>query len=205
MPRRRPRRSWVVPRRARGHAGHRGRAAELREYLPKEASDFQEALGAMVGRPFRTFSRRRDGSEIPTEMVLGVVETDTGQVFTGTVRRRNAPSLSRWSALTATLFDTLKQSDPAGSATTSSSGPWGASSTATWRRCGRSTPTAGWSAGVSGRTRDRSPGTVPVARSPEAFGEVSLPAYVLGTGEPLWVPDLAADNRFAPGPRRARD
>jgi PAS domain S-box-containing protein len=173
----------------------------LREYLPKEASDFQGALGAMVGRPFRTFSRRRDGSEIPTEVVLGVVETDTGLVFTGTVRRRHAPSLSRWSALTATLFDTLNQLDPAGSSDDQLLEALGHQ-----LDCDLATL---WALDGDGRLVCRSvwsnvvsdpQGRFKVARSPETFNEVSLPQYVLRTGEPLWVPDLAADNRFAPGP-----
>ena len=170
----------------------------LREYLPAEASGFHEALGAMVGQPIRTFSRRRDGLEIPTEVVLGVVETDTGEVFTGTVRHRRAPSLSRWSALTATLFDTLNYSDPDVSTDDRLLEALGRQ-----LQCDLATL---WALDQEGRLVRRSlwsnptndpEGRFTAARSPD---EVSLPYHVLETGEPLWVPDLAADTRFAPGP-----
>ncbi len=175
--------------------------ARLRKYLPAEASSFPETLGAMVGRPFRTFARRYDGSEIPTEMMLGVVHTDQGELFTAVMRRRTAPHLSRWSALTATLFDTLNRLDPDVSVDDQLLEALGRQ-----LRCDLATL---WALDTAGRLVCRAIWSNPTrdpedrfrsARSPEVFAEVSLPHHVLRTGEPIWVPDLGADSRFAPGP-----
>ena len=175
--------------------------ARLRKYLPAEASSFPETLGAMVGRPFRTFARRHDGSEIPTEMMLGVVHTDQGELFTAVMRRRTAPHLSRWSALTATLFDTLNRLDPDVSVDDQLLEALGRQ-----LRCDLATL---WALDTAGRLVCRAIWSNPTrdpedrfrsARSPEVFAEVSLPHHVLRTGEPIWVPDLGADSRFAPGP-----
>jgi PAS domain S-box-containing protein len=172
----------------------------LRPYVPGGAS-MRAQVEPLVGKPLRVLSSRNDGSELPTEVVLSLAGHEQDQVVIATIRPRAVAHLSRWSKLTATLFDTLGQSDPDISSDAQLLRVLGV-------QLGFDVTTL-WALTPHGTLRCRHvwsdpladpEGRLRAARSPSPASEVTLPHHVLASGEPLWIPDLSDDPRFSAGP-----
>jgi PAS domain S-box-containing protein len=173
----------------------------LQDYLPTGAEAVRTAIGPLTGRPVRISSRRKDNTEFSTELVLSLVECVDGPIVVAAIRSRTVSHLSRWSELTATLFDALSHLEPEASPDTQLLKLLG-----TQLGCHM---TSLWALTPNGQLRFREVWSDPEsdpqgqfrsARAESLVDEISLPQYVLSSGEPLRVPNLRRDERFAAGP-----
>jgi PAS domain S-box-containing protein len=173
----------------------------LQDYLPAGTKAVRTAMKPLTGRPVRISSRRKDGSEISTELVLSLVECVDGPIVVAAIRLRMASHLSRWSELTATLFDALSHLEPQISPDAQLLKLLG-----TQLGCDM---TSLWALTSNGQLRFREVWSDPEsdpqgqfrsARAESVVDEVNLPQYVLSSGEPLRVPNLRQDERFSVGP-----
>jgi PAS domain S-box-containing protein len=175
----------------------------LRNWHPdaEGSAPIMATLAQLAGRPLRVSTLRHDGSEIPTDLILSIITGPHAPVLLATIRNRDVGHLTRWSRLTATLFDTLGAADSDRSPDTQLVEVLGT-------QLGFEMATL-WALTDDGEPYCRAVWTDPdrdpehrlwAARSPDSWVGVNLPQHVLGTGEPLWVPVLAEDARFARGP-----
>lgn len=171
----------------------------LRADLPI-GTDVRVEVERLVGKQLSTLSRRRDGTEIPTEVVLSLIGRGSEQLVIGSIRPRTNAHLSRWSELTAMLFDTLGQADADTSADAQLLRVLGQQlnfDVATlWALTSHGILLCRhvWSDPVTDPH-----GRLSVARPSSSEPGASLPHHVLSSGEPLWIPDLSGDPRFSAG------
>ncbi|HLH99895.1 MAG TPA: PAS domain-containing protein, partial [Acidimicrobiales bacterium] len=88
----------------------------LRGWLPEPGERLDERLSRPIGRRLRISALRRDGTEVETEVTLSPVTAGAVLALVAVIRPRDDTHLSRWSELTATLFDILGDTDSGRSA-----------------------------------------------------------------------------------------
>lgn len=176
-------------------------APGLRGWLPAGSAAARRTLAPLAGRRLNVHSLHRSGRELPTELLLTLLEVGDQPVAVATLRRRGTQALSRWSDLTVSLFETLAEGEEGRSTDQRLLEVLG-------RQLGWALTTL-WALGPGDTLTCRTVWTDPAvdpagrlaaARGPDVAAEVNIPQHVLATGAPLWVPDLGADPRFADGP-----
>jgi PAS domain S-box-containing protein len=153
----------------------------------------------LVGRKLSTVIRCADGSEVDTELVLSVFEhSPGGTVVVGIFRAREEGKLQRWSELTSELLEILVDApiDDAPAerllATLGRRLDWDV--TTLWALSADHTLVCRhlWTRGPT-----VAPSFAEEKASDPTSGSEGLPRWVIEHGEPLWVPDLHGDWRFA--------
>jgi PAS domain S-box-containing protein len=152
----------------------------------------------LVGRRLPAVIKRADGSDVHTELVISIFDHPlAGRVVVGIFRPRDDRKLQRWSELTSELLEILADApidEPPAERLLSTLG----------RRLEWDVTTL-WavSAGqelVCRHVWTRSPSVAPAFAREKAAdptsGSEGLPRWVMEHGEPLWVSDLATDQRF---------
>lgn len=151
----------------------------------------------LAGRRLAVSMRRRDGQELGTEMVLSPVEADGDRVVVAVMRSRSDERLQRWSDLTRELLDIL-------TATGADDSPFDRLLSTLGRRLRWDVITL-WGLTPDGTpvclhvwTRSPATGRAFVAEKEKdpSHGSEGMPRWVFEHGEPLWVSDLAAEERF---------
>jgi len=154
-------------------------------------------VNEISGRRLAVSMVHRDGSELPTEMVLSPVEVPDGCVVVAVLRPRSDDRVQRWSDLTGELLDILTvtpSDDPPAERLLSTLGRrlrwdvttlWGLApgNALVCRHVWTRSPTTG-AAFVTEKTKD------------PTHGSEGIPRWVFEHGEPLWVSDLETDERF---------
>jgi PAS domain S-box-containing protein len=153
----------------------------------------------LVGRPLDVDIKRADGTDVRTELVISIFDHPiAGPVVVGIIRPRDEKKLQRWSELTSELLEILADApveEPPAERILSTLG----------RRLDWDVTTL-WALSadqelVCRHVWTRSPNTAPAFAQEKAAdttsGSAGLPQWVLEHGEPLWVADLIADERFA--------
>ncbi len=158
----------------------------------------------LVGRPLAVSMVRRDGREVGTEMVLSPIDADGDRVVVAVMRSRSDERVQRWSDLTRELLDIL-------TATGADDSPFDRLLSTLGRRL-RWDVTTLWGLTPDGTpvclhvwTRSPTTGRTFVAEKQKdpSHGSEGMPRWVFEHGEPLWVPDLADEERFLTDPARA--
>ncbi len=152
----------------------------------------------LVGRRLPVVSRRADGSEVDTEVVLSMFDHPlAGRVVVGILRPRDDTTLQRWSELTSELLEILADApieDPPAERLLSTLG----------RRLDWDVTTL-WAIAadrelvcrhVWTRSAVVAPAFAQEKASDPTSGSEGLPRWVVDNGEPLWIPDLMSDRRF---------
>ncbi|HWD55423.1 MAG TPA: SpoIIE family protein phosphatase [Acidimicrobiales bacterium] len=152
----------------------------------------------LAGRSLPAVIKRADGSEVHTEVVMSMFEHPlAGRVAVGVFRRRDDRKLQRWSELTSELLTLLADApidDPPAERLLATLGrrlDWDVTTLWTLSGGGRLVCRHVWT---------RSPRVAPSfaqerAKNPTS-GSDGLPRWVMEHGEPIWVTDLAHDQRF---------
>ena len=152
----------------------------------------------LAGRRLPAVIKRADGSEVHTEVVLSDLRPSAaGRVVVGHLPpARRATKLQRWSELTSELLEILADApidDPPAERLLSTLGrrlDWDVTTLWTLGR------PRSWSAATCGRAH---PSVAPAFAKEKAAdptsGSEGLPRWVLEHGEPVWVADLAHDQR----------
>ena len=177
--------------------------ARLQDWMGDDFGAFvSDRLPELAGKTFEGTLVRRNGSEVPIEIMVD--ETPAGRegsVVVGVVRQRRAERLSKWSDLTQRLFDTLAEPGAAPPAQERLLAALG--SELKWEA------TTLWSIEPDGELVRQAIWSDPVldleqrlhrARPERASEGATLPLHALESGQPFCVSDLAADPRFASGP-----
>jgi PAS domain S-box-containing protein len=173
-------------------------AGPLREGF---GSFMQARAEDLAGRRLAAVVKAADGSEVHTEVVLSMFEHPlAGRVVVGIFRRRDDRKLQRWSELTSELLALLADApidDPPAERLLATLGrrlDWDV--TTLWTLSGRGNL-------VCRHVWTRSPHIAPAFALEKAgdptSGSDGLPRWVMEHGEPIWVTDLAHDQRFAGG------
>ncbi|MHB1583320.1 MAG: SpoIIE family protein phosphatase [Acidimicrobiales bacterium] len=154
-------------------------------------------VNEVSGRRLAVSMVHRDGTELPTELVLSPVDVPDGRVVVAVLRPRSDERVQRWSDLTGELLDILTA--------TPSDDPPAERLLSTLGRRLRWDVTTLWGVAPDGTlvcrhvwTRSPSTGAAFVAekaKDPTHGGE-GMPRWVVEHGEPLWVTDLEAEERF---------
>ncbi|HLH99940.1 MAG TPA: SpoIIE family protein phosphatase, partial [Acidimicrobiales bacterium] len=137
-----------------------------------------------------------------TEVTLSPITAGDVSTLVAVIRPRDDAHLSRWSELTATLFDILGDTDSGRSADQQLLQALGRQLDFELTTLWALTPLGDlrlrevWSDPI----RDPGGRRLQAARALGSTSEVTLPYYALRSGAPLWIPDLAADPRFTDGP-----
>lgn len=173
----------------------------LRGWLPGPGERLDEQLSQAIGRRLQISALRRDGTEVATEVTLSPIPAGVAPALLAVIRPRDDGHLSRWSELTATLFDIL-----------SNSGGEPSADQQLLEALGRQLDfelTTLWALSPLGDLRLREVWSDPIrdpdgglqaARSAGTTSDATLPYHALRSGSPLWIPDLATDPRSAGGP-----
>jgi PAS domain S-box-containing protein len=153
----------------------------------------------LVGRPLDVDIKRADGTDVRTELVISIFDHPlAGPVVVGIIRPRDDTKLQRWSELTSELLEILADApvdEPPAERILSTLG----------RRLDFDVTTL-WAVTsdqdlVCRHVWTRSPSIAPAFTREKAAdptsGSEGFPRWVLEHGEPLWVADLVADQRFA--------
>ncbi|HEY1652433.1 MAG TPA: SpoIIE family protein phosphatase [Acidimicrobiales bacterium] len=153
----------------------------------------------LVGRRLPAVIKRADGSEVHAEVVLSMFEHPlAGRVIVGIFRRRDDRRLQRWSELTSELLELLAGApidDPPAERLLATLGrrlDWDV--TTLWTRSGRETLVCRH---VWTRSLTAAPSFAEEKAADPTSGSDGLPRWVMEHGEPIWVADLAHDERFA--------
>ena len=177
--------------------------ARLQDWMGDDFAAFvSDRLPELAGQTFEGTLVRRNGSEVPIEIITEEAPAGKdGSVVVGIVRQRRVERLSKWSELTQRLFDTLAEpgaAPPAQERLLAALGSeLGWESTTLWsiEPDGELVRRAIWAdPGIDHGQR------LHQARPERASEGASLPLHALESGQPLCVSDLTADPRFAPGP-----
>ena len=152
----------------------------------------------LLGRPLDVDIKRADGTDVRTELVISIFDHPlAGRVVVGIIRPRDEKKLQRWSELTSELLEILADApveEPPAERILSTLG----------RRLDWDVTTL-WAVSadqdlVCRHVWTRSPNIAPAFTQEKAddptSGSEGFPLWVLEHGEPLWVADLAADQRF---------
>lgn len=175
----------------------------LRDDLMGRFARLSEQAGASAqGTRLEATSLRRDGTEFPSEVVLTLVGPGgDSRVLLGVVRPREDQRFQRLGDITSRLLETLTDEDsgiPAERQLLADLGgllDWDLTSLWTLAQPGELVFRHVWiRPGAPKRER------LTAARPPAENQLPTLPLHVLHSGEPLWVADLGADERFATGP-----
>ncbi len=153
----------------------------------------------LAGRRLPAMLKRADGGEVHTELVLSMFEHPlAGRVVVGIFRRRDERRMQRWSELTSELLEQLADApieDPPAERLLATLGrrlEWDV--TTLWTLSGRGQL-------VCRHVWTRTPSVAPTFAREKAddptSGSDGLPRWVLEHGEPIWVTDLASDQRVA--------
>ncbi len=156
----------------------------------------------LVGRRLDADIRRADGTDVRTELVISIFDHPlAGPVVVGILRPRDDKKLQRWSELTSELLEILADApidEPPAERLLSTLG----------RRLDWDVTTL-WALSanrelICRHVWTRTPTIAPAFALDKAgdptSGSGGLPAWVMEHGEPLWVPDLKADQRFVTDP-----
>jgi PAS domain S-box-containing protein len=175
----------------------------VRDSLTATVGDDYEAFvhsqaSNLLGRPLDVDIKRADGTDVRTELVISIFDHPlAGRVVVGIIRPRDEKKLQRWSELTSELLEILADApveEPPAERILSTLG----------RRLDWDVTTL-WAVSadhelVCRHVWTRSPSIAPAFAQEKAddpnSGSDGLPLWVLEHGEPLWVADLAADQRF---------
>ncbi len=152
----------------------------------------------LVGRRLDADIRRADGTDVRTELVISIFDHPlAGPVVVGILRPRDDKKLQRWSELTSELLEILADApidEPPAERLLSTLG----------RRLDWDVTTL-WALSanrelICRHVWTRTPTIAPAFALDKAgdptSGSGGLPAWVMEHGEPLWVRDLKADQRF---------
>jgi PAS domain S-box-containing protein len=152
----------------------------------------------LLGRPLDVDIRRADGTDVRTELVISIFDHPlAGPVVVGIIRPRDEKKLQRWSELTSELLEILADDpveEPPAERILSTLG----------RRLDWDVTTL-WAVSadqqlvcrhVWTRSSSIAPAFTRVKANDPTSGSEGFPRWVLEHGEPLWVADLAADERF---------
>ena len=153
----------------------------------------------LVGRKLSTSIRCANGAEVDTELVLSIFDHPHGDsVVVGIFRPRDDRKLQRWSELTSELLEILVNApidDAPAERLLSTLGrqlDWDV--TTLWALSANHEL-------VCRHVWTRSPTVAPAFAQEKSgdpkSGSEGLPRWVIEHGEPLWVPELADDWRFA--------
>ena len=153
---------------------------------------------SLVGRPLDVDTKRADGTDVRTELVISIFDHPlAGPVVVGIIRPRDEKKLQRWSELTRELLEILADApieEPPAERILSTLG----------RRLDWDVTTL-WAVSAEGElvcrhVWTRSPSIAPAFAREKAAdptsGSDGLPRWVLEHDEPLWVADLVEDQRF---------
>jgi PAS domain S-box-containing protein len=153
----------------------------------------------LVGRPLDVDIKRVDGTDVRTELVISIFEHPiAGPVVVGIIRPRDERKLQRWSELTSELLEIVADG-------TTDEAPAERILSTLGRRLDWDVTTL-WALSpdrelVCRHVWTRSPNIAPAFAQDKAAdptsGSAGLPQWVFEHGEPLWVADLKADQRFA--------
>jgi PAS domain S-box-containing protein len=152
----------------------------------------------MTGRRIPAVLKRADGAEVDTDLLLSTAEHPTeGPLLLGIFRPRDDGRLQRWSELTSELLELLEDApidDPPAERLLSTLG----------RRLGWDVTTL-WALSANQelvcrhvwtRTASTAPAFAKEKADDPRAGSEGLPRYVIEHNEPLWVADLAGEERF---------
>jgi PAS domain S-box-containing protein len=170
-----------------------------RQMAPGFAAFVEQTAAQLAGRPVALSLRHQDGGEVPTDVVLSVVDHPLGGwAVVAIIRPRSDRRLYRWNQLTSDLLEILASApvgEPPAERLLSTLG----------HRLHWDVVTL-WAIDSRGEllcrhvwARDPGVGTAFVQEKARdaTSGADGLPRWVIEHGEPLWVPDLLGDERFS--------
>ena len=152
----------------------------------------------LVGRPLDADVKRADGTDVRTELVISIFDHPlAGPVVVGILRARDDKKLQRWSELTSELLEILADAsidEPPAERLLSTLGrrlDWDV--TTLWALTAERELICRH---VWTRTPTIAPAFALEKEGDPTSGSKGLPRWVMEHDEPLWVPDLMADQRF---------
>ncbi len=155
----------------------------------------------LVGRPLDVDIKRADGTEVRTELVISIFDHPlVGPVVVGIIRPRDEKKLQRWSELTTELLEILADApidEPPAERLLSTLGrrlDWDVTTLWTFSANQRLVCRHVWT-----RTPSVAPAFALEKAADPTSGSGGLPRWVSEHGEPLWIADLVADQRFVTG------
>ena len=167
------------------------------------AENYETFVGSgtqeLVGQRLPTVLKRADGTEVHSDVVLSNFDHPVaGRVVVGIFRRRDESRMKRWSELTTELLQLLADApidDPPAERLLSTLGrrlDWDVTTLWTLGRRGHLVCRHVWT-----RTPDIAPSFTKEKAADPTSGSDGLPRWVMEHGEPIWMTDLALDQRFA--------
>ena len=152
----------------------------------------------MVGHPVSATVKRADGTDVATELVVSLFDDPAeGRMVVGSFRPHDDRALARWSGLTNELLEILGDTatdDPPAERLLSTLGrqlDWDVTTLWALTGGGRLVCRHVWTRGP-----DVAAGFAHEKAVDPTSGSEGLPRWVIEHGEPIWIADLARDERF---------